>query len=337
MTSPNTLHLGIGLRADAYQLLRDPGSNLLNDLDRTADFLTLEDDFARSEGDGPDAIILANWLGARTRSVGILAGATLNVLEPFHVSTAIATLDYVTEGRAGLLAQPLGGRRAAEARRAIGQLNGFPEPEGDALANDFSDALEVIRRLWDSWEDDAVIRDPESQRFVDGSKLRYIDFKGKSFNVLGPSITPRPPQGQPVVATVVEAGDDPALAATSDIVFLRATPDALPELLNSYRRNYPAALLFADIELGGRHETSARASARRWPEDPISLLEEVRSATTGLAGIRFVPTDPAQELKLLVEQVLPKLRASTAPALGSGTLRDRLGLSAAANRYVDAA
>ena len=58
----------------------------------------------------------------------------------------------------------------------------------------------MVSRLWDSWEDDAEIRDAASGRFIDRDKLHYIDFEGKSFSVKGPSITPRSPQGQPLIA-----------------------------------------------------------------------------------------------------------------------------------------
>ena len=62
--------------------------------------------------------------------------------------------------------------------------------------------MEVLRRLWDSWDDDAEIRDVATGRFIDRDKLHYIDFEGRWFSVKGPSITPRPPQGQPVVAAL---------------------------------------------------------------------------------------------------------------------------------------
>ena len=65
------------------------------------------------------------------------------------------------------------------------------------LFDEAGDAVEVVRRLWDSWEDDAEIRDVATGRFVDRDKLHYIDFEGRWFSVRGPSITPRPPQGQP--------------------------------------------------------------------------------------------------------------------------------------------
>src|ERR1035438_9066460 len=78
-----------------------------------------------------------------------------------------------------------------EARRLISELFG-----------EAADYVEVVRRLWDSWEDDAEIRDVATGRFVDRGKLHYIDFAGPHFSVKGPSITPRPPQGQPIVTAL---------------------------------------------------------------------------------------------------------------------------------------
>ena len=74
------------------------------------------------------------------------------------------------------------------------------------LFDEAADYVEVVRRLWDSWEDDAEIRDVATGRFVDRDKLHYIDFEGRHFSVKGPSITPRPPQGQPLVSAL--AHDD---------------------------------------------------------------------------------------------------------------------------------
>src|SRR6202034_3692434 len=72
---------------------------------------------------------------------------------------------------------------------------------GDAF-DEAADYVAVLRRLWDSWEDDAEIRDAATGRFIDTAKLHYIDFEGRWFSVKGPSITPRPPQGQPVVSAL---------------------------------------------------------------------------------------------------------------------------------------
>lgn len=106
----------------------------------------------------------------------------------------------------------------------FGRRTGFDAPDVDDLFDEAADAVEVVRRLWDSWEDDAIIRDVATGRYVDRDKLHYIDFVDKHFSVKGPSITPRPPQGQPVVAALAHAPRIYEFAARSaDIVFVTPT------------------------------------------------------------------------------------------------------------------
>ena len=75
---------------------------------------------------------------------------------------------------------------------------------GPRLAREAADSIEVGRRLWDSWEDDAVIRDVPTGRYLDVDKLHYVDVETGSYSVKGPSIIPRPPQGQ--LPVLVPAG-----------------------------------------------------------------------------------------------------------------------------------
>jgi len=146
----------------------------------------------------PDAVLTASRVAPVTNHIGLIPVATVTHTEPFHVSKAIATLDFISHGRAGWQVRVSGTPHEADlfGRRDIGSVDLFDEA---------SDAVEVVRRLWDSWEDDAVIRDVATGRFVERDKLHYIDFTGKYFSVKGPSITPRPPQGQPVVAALAHA------------------------------------------------------------------------------------------------------------------------------------
>ncbi len=339
MTLTTTLHIGIGLDVGANNLFRNETGpdGLLRKLDAVADLIILEDRFARRDGDGLDAVLFANWLGARTRNAGIIAGAPINALEPFHVSTAIATLDYVTEGRAGLLAQSLKGEHATATRRATGPLNGYPTDHRQALELDFDEAIDVIRRLWDSWEDDAVIRDLESQRFVDGAKLRYVDFKGANFSVLGPSITPRPPQGQPIIATTLRAADDATGKANVDLVFLDVSSDDLAPVLEASRSTHPNCRYFADIKIGPA--TEERGISQHWQDASEALVTKLRKwAALGLSGIRLLPHQPQRNLHSLVDHLLPALRAAgIGQTRQATTLRERLALPAATNRYVQAA
>ena len=114
------------------------------------------------------------------------------------------------------------------------------------LFDEAADYVEVLRRLWDSWEDDAEIRDAATGRFVDRDKLHYIDFAGQHFSVKGPSITPRPPQGQPVVAALAHSAVPYRLVArAADVGFV--TPHDAAE----------AAAIVAEIR--GEQDAAGRA------------------------------------------------------------------------------
>src|SRR6202522_2831397 len=205
------------------------------------DFLTIEDGLSLQSDDHfqadsrtdrvrgqLDAVLIAARVAPATRHIGFAPTAITTYTEPFHLSKAIATLDYVSTGRAGIRIQ-VGARADAAAhfgRREIPPLRRdlLDDPETQRqIADRFDEAadyVEVLRRLWDSWEDDAEIRDVTTGRFIDRDKLHYIDFEGHWFSVKGPSITPRPPQGQPLVSVLAHVPVAFTLAARgADLVF----------------------------------------------------------------------------------------------------------------------
>ena len=196
------------------------------------DFVTIEDSLglqslARRTGRRTDqvrgrldAVLIAARVAPLTRHIGLIPTVVVTHTEPFHISKAIATLDYVSAGRAGVRVQV--SARPHEAAQ-FGRRN-FPRhlrrPRRPAvrqlvagLFGEAADYVEVVRRLWDSWEDDAEIRDGATGRFIDRDKLHYIDFVGEYFSVKGPSITPRPPQGQPIVAALAHGASPYRLVA----------------------------------------------------------------------------------------------------------------------------
>lgn len=334
MTHPSALQVGIGFDVTAptgntRNAQRDFWQAVIGRIDDHVEFVTLEDGFASVEGDGLDAILLANWLAPRSRNIGIIGGAPVNFLEPFHISTAIATLDFVSEGRAGLLAQQYRGARATEAKQAIGALNGFPDTDAAVLEQDGRDAIEVIQRLWDSWEDGTVIRDKQSHRFLDGSKLHYIDFEGAGFRVLGPSITPRPPQGKPVVAVTHSKGDEASFASAADVVFLSLDAADIAGAIETIRglASLEAQAFIADIQIDPDKKPLA---------ETVAQIEGI--AASGVHGIRLILDDPKEQLERVVGELLPALKAaSLIRDVAGGTLRSRFGLPAAGNRYAPAA
>jgi alkanesulfonate monooxygenase SsuD/methylene tetrahydromethanopterin reductase-like flavin-dependent oxidoreductase (luciferase family) len=279
----------------------------------------------------PDAVLVAARVAPVTSHIGLIPVATVTHTEPFHVSKAIATLDFVSHGRAGWQVRISGTPHEADlfGRRDIGGVDLFDEA---------SDAVEVARRLWDSWEDDAVIRDVASGRFVDRNKLHYIDFTGKYFSVRGPSITPRPPQGQPVVTALAHAKPVYEFASRSvDLVFI--TPhddDSLQEILDEVA----GLKVYADLYVTFGGIIDPRSDALVLDGNATELVDLLlRWQQHGIEGVRLRPAVNATDLPVIVDEVVPLLqqagRFRTAYTDGE-TLRERLGLPIAENRYASA-
>ena len=246
------------------------------------DFVTFEDSLGlqSSRWDRPDdrldqvkgrldAVLTAARVAPSTTAIGLVPTAYTTHTEPFHVSKALATLDYVSGGRAGWRAQ-VTARQSDAAHFGRRQLypvrpgGGGDDPEAlRAVADLFeeaSDHVEVVRRLWDSWEDDAVIRDVDQGRFVDVDKLHAIDFSGRFFTVRGPSITPRPPQGQPVVTALAHGTPAYRFAASAaDVVFVTPMDEGDAARISAEVREHERSLgrrqpllIFADLLVGAR-------------------------------------------------------------------------------------
>jgi alkanesulfonate monooxygenase SsuD/methylene tetrahydromethanopterin reductase-like flavin-dependent oxidoreductase (luciferase family) len=317
------------------------------------DFITIDDtldaqpgrraeiDPRRLAGRG-DAVLVAARIAPVTEHIGLIPVATVTHTEPFHVSKSIATLDYVSHGRAGW--QPRVTSSAHEAA-LFGRREGF---DVEDLFGEASDAVEVVRRLWDSWEDDAVIRDFASGRFIDRDKLHYIDFAGKYFSVKGPSITPRSPQGQPVVAALAHAPRIYEFAATSaDIVFITPQDEAsLRSILDQIEQAGGAHLkVYADLVLSLEANPLTpgviKSDAHVFAGSATELADIVLAwHDLGIDGVRLRPAVNALDLPAIVDQLVPLLQQAgrfRAEYRDGETLRERLGLAPAPNRYAAAA
>jgi alkanesulfonate monooxygenase SsuD/methylene tetrahydromethanopterin reductase-like flavin-dependent oxidoreductase (luciferase family) len=335
------------------------------------DFVTIEDGFTLQSDDkfSPDhrvdrvrgrldAVLIAARVAPRTSNIGFLPTAIVTHSEPFHVSKAIATLDYVSAGRAGVRVQ-ITGRPDAAAHFGRREMPPLSTP----LLDEAADYVEVLRRLWDSWEDGAEIRDVSTGRFVDRNKLHYIDFKGEWFSVKGPSITPRPPQGQPIVATLGHAGPAYRLIARStDVGFI--TPHdakqaaAIVDEIAAQQQEFSRpddVRVFADLVVF-LDDTQAAASARRDRLDELAALEYSSDAeifvgtpaqladllqdwhTAGLTGFRLRPAAAPHDLTQITDGLVPELqrRGVFRTAYETDTLRGLLGLGRPANRYATA-
>ncbi|SDS04157.1 Flavin-dependent oxidoreductase, luciferase family (includes alkanesulfonate monooxygenase SsuD and methylene tetrahydromethanopterin reductase) [Nocardioides scoriae] len=302
-----------------------------------------------------DAVLLAARVAPLTHHLGLVPTATVTHTEPFHLSKAIATLDHVSTGRAGW--RP----RVSATRAEADHVGRRPVAAVEDLVEEAGEVVEVVRQLWDSWEDDAEIRDAATGRFVDRDKLHHVDFEGRWFSVRGPSITPRPPQGQPVVVALSHtAGAHRFAARHADVVLLaphgtdatRAVVSDLREEQHAAGREQAPLHLFGELVVHLDHD-AARARDRAahlddlvggpedsdaetfvgTPADLADLLLERQQA--GLTGFRLRPAALPHDLVAVTRGLVPELqrRGAFRTAYDAPTLRGRLGLPRPTNRY----
>lgn len=180
-----------------------------------------------------DALELAAAIAPATKTIGLVPAVNALLNEPFHVSRAVATVDFITEGRGGW--QPQIHKIDASECQYAGE-NKFADVNDDR-AKRADEFLDATRQLWHSWEDDAIIWDVEAGRFLDADKVNRINFKGEFYSIAGPSPTPHSPQGSPLTVIVVEDDVSEALAARyADVAVLRSsTSEELHERVRRLR------------------------------------------------------------------------------------------------------
>jgi alkanesulfonate monooxygenase SsuD/methylene tetrahydromethanopterin reductase-like flavin-dependent oxidoreductase (luciferase family) len=241
---------------------------------------------------GRDALSVAAWLTASTRGAGLVAEVPVS-WAPFHVARALASFDLLSGGRCGW----------APARGAIG-------------TEQAAEHLEVVRALFDSWDDDALALDKASSIFADRGKVRRIRHAGAFYTVDGPLNAPRPPQGHPVLFQPLDEAD-----AQTDIAL------APLQRLEAGGPSSPAARTFAEIAISHHDDAGALAAQL------LAALE------AGLCdGVVLAAREPAADAVWLAQTLIPRLR--THPKFApppAGALRTRLGLARPGNRYSDAA
>jgi FMN-dependent oxidoreductase (nitrilotriacetate monooxygenase family) len=202
---------------------------------------------------GFDPLELLAALSRATTRIGLIATASTTYSVPYDLARRLATIDHLSGGRAGWNVVTT---RYAGAAGNFG-FTAHPDPaDRYARAEEF---VEVVTRLWDSWDADAVISDQEKGIWADTGRIRPIDFHGRFFDVAGALTLPRSPQGRPAFAQAGSSGPGIELAGKSADLVFAAQPDI------------PSARRFRD---------SIRASARRHGRDPDAVLV--------LPGVAFV-------------------------------------------------
>jgi FMN-dependent oxidoreductase (nitrilotriacetate monooxygenase family) len=168
-----------------------------------------------------DPLTLLPALAMATKHLGLIATASSTFEPAYTIARRFASLDHISEGRAGW---NLVTTSNPDAALNFGMDDQMPHAERYARAREFFD---VVTGLWDSWADDAFVRDVENGIYFDPAKLHVLDHKGKYLKVRGPLNIARPVQGWPVI---VQAGASDAgrqlAAETAEMVFAAGGPIA---------------------------------------------------------------------------------------------------------------
>jgi len=161
-----------------------------------------------------EPITLLSVLSTVTTHIGLGATASTTYSEPYNLARLFASLDHLSGGRA---AWNVVGGAFPDAAANFGKPAHPPHAERYSIAREF---IEVMKGLWDSWEEDALVMDKASGQFIDAGKMHVLNHEGEHFRVKGPLNITRPPQGYPVIVQAggSDAGRDLA-AATAEVVY----------------------------------------------------------------------------------------------------------------------
>ena len=229
---------------------------------------------------------LLSALSAYTKQIGLVCTASTTFEYPFSIARKFATLDLVTGGRCGWNVVTSGNETEALNFGAEAHL---PKVDRYRRAREFVD---VVRALWDSWDDDAFPRDKETGVFSTRSKMHVLDHHGEFFHVRGPLNVPRSPQGQPVVVQAGASENGRQLAAeTAEVVF--TAQDSIES----------ARAFYADVK--GRMDRIGR------PRDHLKILP-------GLSVL-------VQPTKAAAQKRFQELQDLLHPDLGLALLSRRIG------------
>lgn len=187
------------------------------------DMAFLADSLAVNEASHPnilnrfEPITLISALAGASERIGLVATASTSYSEPFNLARQFMSADHISAGRVGwniVTTRDLSGSTARN-------FNGTDHLELSLRYRRAAEFVQVVRGLWNSWEDDAFVRDKASGRFFDADKLHRIEHKGEFFAVEGPLNIARSPQGQPVRVQAGSSDDGQAFAAgAAEVIFV---------------------------------------------------------------------------------------------------------------------
>jgi FMN-dependent oxidoreductase (nitrilotriacetate monooxygenase family) len=154
-----------------------------------------------------DPVVTLMAMAMATERIGLGATCSTTYLPPYHVARVFATLDHMTEGRAGW--NVVTSVNDNEARN----MGLEQAPDHDERYDKADEYMQVVHGHWDTWESDAVVADRDSGLYAHGDKVHRLDHQGEHYRSRGPFTVPRTPQGHPVVIQAGQSGRGVQFAA----------------------------------------------------------------------------------------------------------------------------
>ncbi len=241
-----------------------------------------------------EPLTLLSAVAARTDRIGLAATISTSYSEPWDIARRLASLDLISGGRAAWNIVT-----SMDARTA-GNFTGFRHDDSDGRYRRARESVEVVRGLWDSYEDDAFTTDKAAPRFLDPSRLHALHHEGEHFTVAGPLNIQRSAQGQPVLIQAgTSTGGRELSAAIADLVFSFArTPDEAGELAADVTRRAAAHgrsrddLLFVPALITTIADTAEEAQAiHRRHADAVPIERRLAGLRRQYGGHEFSAAD----------------------------------------------
>lgn len=268
---------------------------------------------------GFEPVTLFAALAPLVKNIGFIATSSSTYEEPYTTARKFASLDLISDGRAGWNVVTTTGDASAQNFNLDTQL---PHAARYRRAHEHVD---VVKKLWDSFEDDAFLRDRESGRYFDPAKLHFTDHKGEHFKVKGPLNVSRSKQGHPVIVQAGQSDDGRGFAAAhAEVIF---TAHQHKSTAQEFYRDIKAratglgrdpahVLIMPGVSpFVGRSQDEAQEKYERLtnlilPEDGVGLLNGLTGGTLDLTGYDLdgplppaPPTEGMKSRQALIRQI----------------------------------
>jgi FMN-dependent oxidoreductase (nitrilotriacetate monooxygenase family) len=250
-----------------------------------------------------DPAVLVPYMTMATKHLGIVPTLSTTEYHPFMLARLVNTLDHVTDGRVGWNIVTGSSDHGAQ---NYGRDTQYPHDERYDRADEFA---EIVTRLWESWDEDAMVLDTEKPLFADGSKVHPLFYEGKFFKCRGPLNAPRSPQVRPVLC---QAGGSPrgqifAARWADTIIALAESVEQMKAFREDVRARAVAAgrdpdaikILFLAYPIVDTSEAAARERREMERLDSIEHLEMHLALMSTTGGIDFSEFDLDEPLPAL--------------------------------------